>query len=659
MVSSSDIKYYKSANGGLGGPISGTQIISATSNNLHDTISRTESVNGDTEYKCFYIKNTHGSEKLKDVDVFLKADNPNSERSRLEWGLEYNPNDYHFGPFFEATGANFDSTADTGALDVTTFTVCAWFKCDTNSTDMYIVNKGQNSGTSEGMNYAIYIISTGEVACFFYDTGNTIRFLQTSGVYDDGIWHFVVMRYTSGDYKLYVDDMVTAKATSTVSVTPRTNAQDLVIARYSFGSSNFFTGEIDEVRVFNRAIPQSERIQLMSGSSLSNGLVFEKDFGTDNGSDAAQTIPGSSTAPTGVVWLGVTNGPVSNTPNVGTLGPGASFPVWTKRINQTNAQDAEDDYAIFQVNAKIETAGSGGSGDDDDVTAPEPDWDPFTFCIAGDWDGNSTTEDVVSAIKAVNPRIVISAGDNQYDDPPSKGFFDAIKPIDTSSIQFETAFGNHDNGESEDSTSLNQNKDHFGYSRTYNKFTIQNVLFITIDNTTETDFNEGSSQWNQIKTWLSDARKSTSKIDWIVVVAHKPMFGASSKHGYNDDDFNDEYGPLFNTYKVDLCVFGHNHNWQITKQVKYDSGSPTSPDVIDSTSPYVGGKGFLHAVSGTGGHDSGDDLYSLGSQPSYQAYQNRDYNGFLKGVLSNNNKTLTVSFVNDSGSTKYTAVINR
>ena len=103
----------------------------------------------------------------------------------------------------------------------------------------------------------------------------------------------------------------------------------------------------------------------------------------------------------------------------------------------------------------------------------------------------------------------------------------------------------------------------------------------------------------------------------------------------------------------------HNHNAQQTKQTTYNSASPTSPTVVDSATPYVGGVGRIHCVVGLGGHDSGSSLYSLGSQPSFQEYQSNSYNGVLNCSLSNNNKTMTCTFVNTDGEIEHTFVINR
>jgi len=56
-----------------GGDASDTDITIATrSNELFDNISALESLNGDVEYRCFYLKNTHGSDSLSDVRTWIR-----------------------------------------------------------------------------------------------------------------------------------------------------------------------------------------------------------------------------------------------------------------------------------------------------------------------------------------------------------------------------------------------------------------------------------------------------------------------------------------------------------------------------------------------------------------------------------------------------------
>lgn len=63
------------ANASLGGIISST----AAPAGLFDTITGAESAAGDVEYRCFYVRNSHGSLALQSAVVFLQANTASAE----------------------------------------------------------------------------------------------------------------------------------------------------------------------------------------------------------------------------------------------------------------------------------------------------------------------------------------------------------------------------------------------------------------------------------------------------------------------------------------------------------------------------------------------------------------------------------------------------
>lgn len=92
-IASSDIKYHLSGGAGnsdpnaaLGGAISTTQITDATVANLFDNVSGAEAAAGDTEYRCFYVKNNHGSLTLQGAKVWIETNTPSGDTS-AEIGL--------------------------------------------------------------------------------------------------------------------------------------------------------------------------------------------------------------------------------------------------------------------------------------------------------------------------------------------------------------------------------------------------------------------------------------------------------------------------------------------------------------------------------------------------------------------------------------------
>ena len=256
------------------------------------------------------------------------------------------------------------------------------------------------------------------------------------------------------------------------------------------------------------------------------------------------------------------------------------------------------------------------------------------MAVAGDWGCGSTTNNVINLCKGYD--FTLGVGDNAYASASCwTSAFATLKP------NFNSAYGNHEYSES---GGIAPYKTFFGHSLTYFSFNFQNVHILVLDSNINMD--AGSAQHNFATADLN-AVDGNSAIDWIFVSMHHPWFGSASSHSYNNGAKFKHSIRLFQTHKVAFVFTGHNHNWQLSKQVSYNAGSPTNPTVFDATSPFVKtASGLIHVVTGTGGHDSGSSLYSLGSLPSFGLYQNRTNNGIFEVVASNNGKTLTCAFVN-------------
>lgn len=92
-IASTDIDFHLSGgasnsdpDASLGGVISSTQITDATIANLFDNVSGAEAAAGDTEYRCFYVKNNHGSLTLQGTEIWIETNTPSSDTS-AEIGL--------------------------------------------------------------------------------------------------------------------------------------------------------------------------------------------------------------------------------------------------------------------------------------------------------------------------------------------------------------------------------------------------------------------------------------------------------------------------------------------------------------------------------------------------------------------------------------------
>ena len=85
-IVAADIDYHLSGgaansdvNASLGGARSSVELVDNTDNNLFDDVSGDEHTAGRTEYRCIYVKNSHGSLTLSGAKVWRSSHSPGSD----------------------------------------------------------------------------------------------------------------------------------------------------------------------------------------------------------------------------------------------------------------------------------------------------------------------------------------------------------------------------------------------------------------------------------------------------------------------------------------------------------------------------------------------------------------------------------------------------
>jgi len=372
----------------------------------------------------------------------------------------------------------------------------------------------------------------------------------------------------------------------------------------------------------------------LSSKSFPHDTVLKWAF--DPAGNTAQTISDKYTTPGVSQWHDIET--ETTAPFYGDLAAGASFPIWLWLHVDANAEARLDDNAIFTTNLSIPQGGTGGGGTGGTGGGtggnPPPTNTDYKIAIAGDWGCETATDQVISLIQSQGYDFVMGVGDNAYE---SAGCWTTkFNPLKS---KMNSAYGNHEYSES---GGVSPYKTFFGHSLTYFSFQFQNVFFIVCD--TNINCDPGSAQHQFVTTELNRVLND-STVTWRIGIMHHPWFGSPSDHAYDEANAVEAFHKLFTDNKVNIVCTGHNHNWQRTHQVSYNSSNPTSPTVVDSTSPYSrAAAGLIHVITGTGGHDSGGSLYGLGSQPSFQAYQNRTHNGVWEILASDNAQTFTCQF---------------
>jgi hypothetical protein len=192
---------------------------------------------------------------------------------------------YHYSPSFTASGSNFFDVASSPSLQLSQFSVAAWFKTSADFTsEKFMVNKGGTGSDSAGenQNYQISMSSTEQIRVGFETGTGADFFVSSPNTYNDNQWHYAVVTYDGTTIRLYIDGVQVATK-STGGASPETSGTKPVRvganSRVTPPTSNFFIGNVDEVRIWNRALSASEVTNAFTGTNFNTAdQVLYLDF---------------------------------------------------------------------------------------------------------------------------------------------------------------------------------------------------------------------------------------------------------------------------------------------------------------------------------------------------------------------------------------------
>jgi hypothetical protein len=218
---------------------------------------------------------------LQAADAFTGSSfNDPEQVLHLDFSSASETGEYHYDPSLLLTGSN---SQDASSPSLSQFSLAAWFKTSSNfGSDAYIVNKGGVGSDSSGqnMNYGIWMNSAERIKAGFETGSGADQFVTSPSTYNDGQWHYAVVTNSGTDIVLYIDDVqVATKATS--GATPENNVKSFRIGANARVDppTNFFTGEVDEVRVWNDDLTASEVSAASQGTNFNTGeQVLHLDF---------------------------------------------------------------------------------------------------------------------------------------------------------------------------------------------------------------------------------------------------------------------------------------------------------------------------------------------------------------------------------------------
>ena len=131
---------------------------------------------------------------------------------------------------------------------------------------------------------------------------------------------------------------------------------------------------------------------------------------------------------------------------------------------------------------------------------------------------------------------------------------------------------------------------------------------------------------------IAKGLRNSGKIDWIIVLMHKPWFTLKSSHSPYTE-VREMYSLLFKDYGVDFILHGHNHNTQLWYPMIAKPSEPgnglgeqlfsKTPDggSFDFTKPH----GQLFIVTGHGGHEHNEINDSGTGVSNTMIYNDKDY----------------------------------
>lgn len=263
---------------------------------------------------------------------------------------------------------------------------------------------------------------------------------------------------------------------------------------------------------------------------------------------------------------------------------------------------------------------------------------PFTFTAFGDQGVSYHALGNDSVILAQNPAFHLHAGDIAYGDPAGQGLIADDTQYDArtwDSFLFQTeavaktvpwmvGVGNHDmeawyspNGYGGDVARfafIANGPDPVNAPGIYS-FVYGNTAVISLDPNDvsyEIPANFGITGGKQTR-WFEQqlqAFRGRSDIDFVVVFFHHCAFSTTNQHA-SDGGVRDQWVPLFEAYKVDLVINGHNHVYERTDAIL---GGTVKKALPAGAVHHPADGGVVYATAGAAGRS----LYSFPVADSYE-----------------------------------------
>ncbi len=573
---------------------------------------------------------------------------------------------YNFEPFLLLNGTQYQDIPHNNTLSLQNFTVASWIKNNQSTLPgpAILVNKGGFNSDEEGknMNYGFWFSSKGIIQGGFETKSGEYFAVNSTEKYNDGKWHFVLLAYDGNLLKLDIDGKEVSTKITGGALPDNTGTQPLRIGANSLEEDKFFNGALDEIRIWNKSLNASE-ISNASNNNISTSInpIVYLDF-KENGDN--NIVPNL-----------VNNSKLQTKKSVNTL--------LEKEQKKSNTNEKIDVQAWNELVQQ-----KSGNTQQNKAASLSTDKTNFNIAVAGDFGCSTRAQENIKNIELQEPELFLAVGDLAYK-PTADCWFTMTKNIDSKTKI--AIGNHEDKEELDGSDLLiQQYLDHYQLPNSYYSFNLKNLHVLVLNtqlefsvdtvasyatSTPNTDNNDKSDskvkdQSNlgipdtkledllkkyslkikvpkldklldktalvpdlevdpkQYEFAADDLKKASTdqSIDWIFVIFHKPIYSSPSKQ-LEEYIIREKYQPLFDQYNVDLVLQGHNHIYDRTLPIKFNSLNITNPivDKGNDNSHFTNPDGTIYTVVGTGGKGP----VRISGTPFYTVSQDRPIAGFL------------------------------
>src|ERR671913_541208 len=214
------------------------------------------------------------------------------------------PTTYKYQPFKTFDGTEKDEIDEEESFRLTNFSLGTWFRADRIDHEGVgiLLNKGGfvSELNGENLNFGIWLNPSETIEGGFETKSGTNVFVSSQGKYNDGLWHYVLLTYDNQVLRLYIDGVM-AGSKITSGVTPDNSGdKEFAIGGDSSIDDRFFKGDLDDIKVWNRALSTEEISNGFKNNALTtNGQIFHEPY-SDSDSDTPPPpteSPGTQTPP--------------------------------------------------------------------------------------------------------------------------------------------------------------------------------------------------------------------------------------------------------------------------------------------------------------------------------------------------------------------------